>query len=97
MDATLATEVLQEALSKYPSPKMFNSDQGSQYTSHEHTALLKNHNIETSMNGRDAPKPPKRAMSKYTLICYQSFTMTKSRLLPHTPIRYGAVISPISQ
>ena len=34
MDATLATDVLEDALSKYPAPKIFNSDQGSQYTSH---------------------------------------------------------------
>lgn len=52
MDATLTTEVLQEALRQYPKPKLFNSDQGSQYTSHEHTALLKNHNIAISMNGK---------------------------------------------
>lgn len=52
MDATLATDVLQEALEKYPKPKIFNSDQGSQYTSHEHTQLLKDHNIEISMNGK---------------------------------------------
>jgi len=52
MDATLATDVLQEALSKYPKPKIFNSDQGSQYTSHEHTQLLKDHKIQISMNGR---------------------------------------------
>jgi len=52
MDATLATDVLKEALSKYPAPKIFNSDQGSQYTSHEHTQLLKDHNVEISMNGK---------------------------------------------
>ena len=52
MDATLATDVLQEALDKYPKPKIFNSDQGSQYTSHEHTKLLKENNIQISMNGR---------------------------------------------
>ena len=52
MDATLATDVLQEALDKYPKPKIFNSDQGSQYTSHEHTKLLKDHEIQISMNGR---------------------------------------------
>jgi putative transposase len=52
MDATLATDVLQEALAKYPKPKIFNSDQGSQYTSHEHTELLKQHDIQISMNGR---------------------------------------------
>jgi putative transposase len=52
MDATLATDVLQEALQNYPKPKIFNSDQGSQYTSHEHTQLLKDHDIEISMNGK---------------------------------------------
>ena len=52
MDATLATDVLKMALAKYPAPKIFNSDQGSQYTSHEHTQILKDHNIEISMNGK---------------------------------------------
>lgn len=52
MDATLATEVLEDALSKYPAPKIFNSDQGSQYTSTEHTQMLKAHNIQISMNGK---------------------------------------------
>lgn len=52
MDATLATDVLENALTKYPKPKIFNSDQGSQYTSHEHTQLLKKHDIQISMNGK---------------------------------------------
>jgi len=52
MDATLATDVLKMALDKYPAPKIFNSDQGSQYTSHEHTKILKDHDIEISMNGK---------------------------------------------
>ena len=52
MDATLATDVLEDALLKYPAPKIFNSDQGSQYTSYEHTQILKDHNIQISMNGK---------------------------------------------
>lgn len=52
MDATLATDVLKDALAKYPKPKIFNSDQGSQYTSYEHTQTLKAHDIQISMNGR---------------------------------------------
>lgn len=52
MDATLSTEVLEDALSKYPAPKIFNSDQGSQYTSYEHTNTLKQHGIQISMNGK---------------------------------------------
>jgi len=52
MDATLATDVLQMALARYPAPKIFNSDQGSQYTSKDHTSILKEHGIKISMNGK---------------------------------------------
>ncbi len=52
LDATLATAVLEEALKKYPKPKIFNSDQGSQYTGYEHTDLLTEHHIKISMNGK---------------------------------------------
>ena len=52
MDAALACDVLRDALSKYPAPKIFNSDQGSQYTSHMHINILKEYNILISMNGK---------------------------------------------
>ena len=52
MDTALATDVLKDAISKYGIPDIFNSDQGSQYTSFEHTNLLKQHNIQISMNGK---------------------------------------------
>ncbi len=52
MDSALVTDVLQEALNKYPAPKIFNSDQGSQYTSHDHTQMLKDHDVKISMNGK---------------------------------------------
>jgi putative transposase len=52
MDSTLVTDILKEALEKYPAPQIFNSDQGSQYTGHEHTGILKENNIEISMNGK---------------------------------------------
>jgi len=52
MDVALVRDVLKEALNKYPAPKIFNSDQGSQYTSNEHRALLQAYNIQISMNGK---------------------------------------------
>ena len=52
MDATLASDALREALSKYPKPEIFNSDQGSQYTSCEHTQTLRDNDIQISMNGK---------------------------------------------
>lgn len=52
MDTELVTTVLKKALSKYPTPKIFNSDQGSQYTSHEHIEILQKAGIQISMNGK---------------------------------------------
>jgi len=52
MDAALAVDVLEDAISKYGKPKIFNSDQGSQYTSHQHTRLLEDNGIQISMNGK---------------------------------------------
>ncbi|WP_341794399.1 IS3 family transposase [Rickettsia endosymbiont of Rhinocyllus conicus] len=52
MDGLLVTDVLKEALSKYQAPQIFNSDQGSQYTSNDHIRILKEHNIQISMNGK---------------------------------------------
>ena len=52
MDSALVTDILKEALEKYPAPQIFNSDQGSQYTGHEHTGILKENNVQISMNGK---------------------------------------------
>jgi putative transposase len=42
---------LKEAL-KYGTPEIFNTDQGSQFTSAEFTSVLKEHGIQISMDGR---------------------------------------------
>ena len=52
MDSTLIMDVLNEALSLYGKPEIFNTDQGSQYTSHIHTQTLKDNNIIISMDGK---------------------------------------------
>lgn len=52
LDAAFCVEALKEALQAYPAPEIFNTDQGSQFTSHEFTGLLKDHNIRISMDGR---------------------------------------------
>jgi putative transposase len=52
MDTALATDVLKNAIEKYGLPEIVNTDQGSQYTSFEHTNILKQHNIKISMNGK---------------------------------------------
>ena len=51
MDTQLVISVLNDALAKYPHPEIFNTDQGSQYTSEIHTQRLKNLGITISMDG----------------------------------------------
>jgi transposase InsO family protein len=41
MDSQLVMSVLNDALEKHPHPEIFNTDQGSQYTSEIHTKRLK--------------------------------------------------------
>ncbi len=52
MDISLTTSVLNEALSLYPKPEIFNTDQGSQYTAQAHVDILKSHDIQISMDGK---------------------------------------------
>ncbi len=52
MDSSLVMGVLDEALLKYGKPEIFNTDQGSQYTSYVHTQRLKDNGITISMDGK---------------------------------------------
>jgi len=51
MDAGFCTEALQEGL-QYATPAIFNTDQGSQYTSEEFTGTLQKAEIAISMDGK---------------------------------------------
>ena len=50
-DATFCVNLLDEALRRFGKPEIFNSDQGSQYTSKVFTSLLHANNIRISMDG----------------------------------------------
>ena len=52
MDTDLVMGVLNKALETYGKPEIFNTDQGSQYTSHIHTQTLKDNGITISMDGK---------------------------------------------
>ena len=45
-------EAVQEALARYGTPEIFNTDQGCQFTSLEFTTLLNAHGIQISMDGK---------------------------------------------
>jgi putative transposase len=52
LDAAFCVEALEEALGKYGKPEIFNTDQGSQFTSDEFTGVLQKHGIVISMDGK---------------------------------------------
>jgi len=52
LDVSFCLDALDEALAKYGSPEIFNTDQGSQYTSADFTHKLKASNIKISMDGK---------------------------------------------
>jgi putative transposase len=52
MQSCFCVEALQQALARYGSPEIFNTDQGSQFTSPDFTEVLKQADIRISMDGR---------------------------------------------
>jgi len=52
MDTSFCVEALEEAFAKHGRPEIFNTDQGSQFTSAEFVLALKNRGVEISMDGR---------------------------------------------
>lgn len=50
-NSAFCVELLSKALSKYGKPDIFNTDQGSQYTSKAFTGLLESNDIKISMDG----------------------------------------------
>jgi putative transposase len=52
MDVSFCIEALEEALSRNEKPEIFNTDQGSQFTSEAFTGRLKEEGIRISMDGK---------------------------------------------
>jgi putative transposase len=52
MDVSFCIEAVKEALSKNEKPEIFNTDQGSQFTSDDFTGLLRKNGIQISMDGK---------------------------------------------
>jgi putative transposase len=52
LDVSFCNDALEEAIRKHGIPDIFNSDQGSQFTSEEFTGILISHCIKISMDGR---------------------------------------------
>jgi putative transposase len=56
MDVGFCMEAVEEALKRHGVPEIFNTDQGSQFTSEAFTGLLRSHGIAISMDGKGSWK-----------------------------------------
>ena len=54
IDSSFVVDALEEAIHRYGKPEIFNSDQGSQYTSDAFTSVLLDEGIQISMDGKGA-------------------------------------------
>jgi putative transposase len=52
LTADFCVEALEEAMAKFGAPEIFNTDQGSQFTSEEWTKVLKDAGVAISMDGK---------------------------------------------
>jgi putative transposase len=52
LDASFCVEALEEALRRWGTPEVFNSDQGAQFTAEAFTDVLEAHEIQISMDGK---------------------------------------------
>jgi putative transposase len=54
METAFCLDAVEEAIARYGKPEIFNTDQGSQFTSADFTGLLIGHTIKISMDGKGA-------------------------------------------
>ena len=52
MDAAFCVEVMEDAIVRYGTPEVFNTDQGAQFISEAFTGALKEHGVRISMDGK---------------------------------------------
>jgi putative transposase len=52
MDTAFCIDALEEAIERNGAPEIFNTDQGSQFTSEDFTGVLKSNDIAISMDGK---------------------------------------------
>jgi len=52
MDTDLCVEALEEAIGRYGTPEVFNTDEGAQFTSEAFTGMLKAAGIQTNLDGK---------------------------------------------
>jgi len=83
LDSSFCVDALEEALHRYGAPEIFNSDQGSQYTSEAFTKVLKNHDIRISMDGKGAWRDNVFVERLWRSVKYEEVYLNAYDSMPH--------------
>jgi putative transposase len=87
LGADFCVEALEEALSRYGQPEIFNTDQGSQFTSDDFTGTLKRHGVLISMDGKSLPSRKRGAAAWTTSLSSDCGAASNTRRSISTPMR----------
>ena len=91
MEAGFCVEALEEAIGKYGKPEIFNSDQGSQFTSEAFTGALLDQKIAISMDGKGAWRDNVFVERLWKSVKYEEvYTQSLSTLSPRRADRLAA-------
>ena len=93
MEVGFCIEAVEEAIGRYGCPEIFNSDQGSQFTSTAFTQLLKERNIEISMDGRGAWKDNVFVERLWRSIKYEEIYLRAYASVPEARAGIGRYLS----
>ena len=87
LGADFCIEALEEALSRYGRPEIFNTDQGSQFTSEDFTGVLKDHGVTISMDGKSLPSRKRGAAAWTTSLSNGCGAASNTRRSTSTPMQ----------
>ena len=86
-------EALQEAITRYGTPDIFNTDQGSQFTSADFTDVLRNHGIRISMDGKVCWRDNVFVERLWRTIKYDEVYLKAYESVSHAKTNLGAFIT----
>jgi putative transposase len=89
LDVSFCVDVLEEALHHYGRPEIFNSDQGSQYTSEAFTNVLKDNDIRISMDGKGAWRDNVFVERLWRSVKYEEVYLNAYESMRHAKMRLG--------
>ena len=92
LDTAFCLEAVEEALARYGKPEMFNTDQGSQFTSFAFTDLLKKHDITISMDGKGAWRDNVFVERLWRTIKYEEVYLRAYNTVPEAHLSLGRYI-----